>query len=146
MADSEDQTTPTGESTPTGEQSTRVRKYTEKGLEWQISQTKHNLKASISSWRTNAAKMPVLLSDCSDIGSIRSERYHLEGLISDVRISSLFDVDSEAHEIAQQVNILEGENLRIMSDISEHNRELDRDSIASKSRSSAHSSRSRLSR
>ena len=58
----------------TGEQSsTRARKYTENGLEWQISQTERNLRTSIAYWRTNATKISKLLSDCSDVGTNKNK-------------------------------------------------------------------------
>ena len=64
---------------PTEEQSNgRLRKYTEKGLEWQVSQTRQNLWLSVSSWRSQASKISVMLSDCSDVGILRTDRYNYE--------------------------------------------------------------------
>ena len=59
---------------PTEEQSNgHLHKYTEKGLEWKVSQTRQNLRLSISSWRSQVSKISVMLSDCSDVGILRPD-------------------------------------------------------------------------
>ena len=151
-----------GESIQTEEApTTRNRKYTDKGLEWQVDQTKRHLRSCIVSWRSVANKISVLLSDCTDVETIRTERYHLEDIMFDVRslygkLQDLINVDTHTPEIVQQVDTIEGENTRIMINISNHILELEREnstqnsqgsikSRQSSSRKSEHSNASRRS-
>ena len=43
--------------------SDRSRKYTEKGLEWQLEQRVHSICTLITRWNTSAEKLSILLSD-----------------------------------------------------------------------------------
>ena len=71
--------------------------------------------------------------------------------MSDVRtlfgkLKDLTDTETLAPEIVQQFDTIEGENLRIMIDISDHIREIDRENSATKLHRSSRSSRSHSTR
>ena len=122
--------------------SERTRKYTEKGLEWQLEQRTRSIRSLITKWNASAEKLSILLSNChteSEPDSIRNvldERDNLVSIMAKLRedgeqytdlirtdesyqnleslkiTQSLDKIESEHHDMIRAVT----EVLRVMSD------------------------------
>ena len=131
--------------------SSRQRKMTERGLEYEISLLEERFKSSVSKWRANVSKMSVCLSDENDIAIIRSNRNALEASMREVdsvfgRLTELHSSETaEAAKIQSIVTLfesLEEENQKFMCKIADRIYELQQDMAETVSRSSRRSSRS----
>ena len=122
--------------------SERTRKYTEKGLEWQLEQRTRSIRSLITKWNASAERLSILLSNChteSEPDSIRNvldERDNLVSIMAKLRedgeqytdlirtdesyqnleslkiTQSLDKIESEHHDMIKAVT----EVLRVMSD------------------------------
>ena len=76
--------------------SSRDRKPTEKGIQYEIDTCEKDFKWAVSRWRNCVAKITVLLSDATDVGPVRDGRNQLENACTEVkdifsRLNELYD-------------------------------------------------------
>ena len=129
----------------------RARVPTEKGLEYQITVAENKLKGSMSTWRRDASRLSVLISDESNILSLRQQRDLIqnafENLCTDFKHIS--DLKSDINLEASKFESIEEEHQRLMQQVSASIREIERQAQSelgsSKSKMSGRSNTSRAS-
>ena len=129
----------------------RARVPTEKGLEYQITVAENKLKGSMSTWRRDASRLSVLISDESNILSLRQQRDLIqnafENLCTDFKHIS--DLKSDINLEASKFESIEEEHQRLMQEVSASIREIERQAQSelgsSKSKMSGRSNTSRAS-
>ena len=128
----------------------RDRRPTEKGLKWQLDQTRSNFRSAISAWRRHAGKVEGFLTDSHDTSLIKGHRDALEGEMNEV--FSLYDQLRKLLDSAEQENTefakfekIELENYQMMKKFSDRMKEIEVERREIGSISSSRSGRSRQS-
>ncbi|MEW8545262.1 MAG: DUF1759 domain-containing protein [Candidatus Thiodiazotropha sp.] len=143
-------------------QSERTRKYTEKGLEWQLEQRTRSIRSLVTKWNASAGRLSILLTKCSTERNfdtnILDERDILVSIMTKLReegeqYTNLSCTD-EAHQnleslkITQNLDKIESEHQNMIKAVTEALREIsDKKSETGSvtSRSSHRSSKSKIS-